>query len=43
MELEKQARSKTEKQRRDLGEELEALRAELENSQDTSLVVTQLK
>ncbi|XP_036070011.1 myosin-9 [Oryzias melastigma] len=43
LELEKQARSKTEKQRRDLGEELEALRAELENSQDTSLVVTQLK
>uniref|UniRef100_A0A3B4BG71 Myosin-9 n=1 Tax=Periophthalmus magnuspinnatus TaxID=409849 RepID=A0A3B4BG71_9GOBI len=44
MELERQARSKAEKQRRDLGEELEALKTELEDTLDsTATEVAQLK
>jgi len=43
LEQEKMQRSKAEKQKRDLGEELEALKTELEDSLDTTNAQQELK
>ncbi len=43
LELERQARSKAEKHRRDLGEELEALKTELEDTLDTTAAQQELR
>lgn len=43
LELERQARAKAEKQRRDLGEELEALKTELEDTLDSTAVQHELR
>lgn len=43
LELERAARSKTEKQRRDLSEELEALKTELEDTLDTTAAQQELR
>lgn len=43
LEQEKNQRSKAEKQKRDLGEELEALKSELEDSLDTTNAQQELK
>ena len=41
LDAEKEARNKAEKQKRDLGEELEALKSELEDSQGMFIDLTQ--
>lgn len=43
LELERQARSKAEKHRRDLGEELEALKTELEDTLDSTAAQQELR
>lgn len=43
LEMERQARTKSEKQRRDLGEELEALKTELEDTLDTTAAQQELR
>lgn len=43
LELERQARVKAEKHRRDLGEELEALKTELEDTQDYTAAQQELR
>lgn len=43
LELERQSRSKAEKHRRDLGEELEALKTELEDTLDTTAAQQELR
>lgn len=43
LELERQARAKAEKQRRDLGEELEALKTELEDTLDSTAAQQELR
>lgn len=43
LELERQCRSKAEKHRRDLGEELEALKTELEDTLDTTAAQQELR
>ena len=43
LELERQARAKAEKYRRDLGEELEALKTELEDTLDTTATQQELR
>lgn len=43
MELEKQARNKAEKLKRDLSEELEALKTELEDTLDTTAAQQELR
>lgn len=43
LELEKQARAKAEKHRRDLGEELEALKTELEDTLDSTAAQQELR
>lgn len=43
LELEKQARTKAEKHRRDLGEELEALKTELEDTLDSTAAQQELR
>lgn len=43
LELERQARAKAEKHRKDLGEELEALKSELEDTLDSTAVQHELR
>lgn len=43
LELERQARTKAEKHRRDLGEELEALKTELEDTLDSTAAQQELR
>lgn len=43
LELERQARAKAEKHRRDLGEELEALKTELEDTLDSTAAQQELR
>ena len=43
LDLERQARAKAEKHRRDLGEELEALKTELEDTLDTTAAQQELR
>ena len=43
LDLERQARTKAEKHRRDLGEELEALKTELEDTQDSTAAQQELR
>lgn len=43
LELERQCRTKAEKHRRDLGEELEALKTELEDTLDSTAVQQELR
>lgn len=43
LDLERQARSKAEKHRRDLGEELEALKTELEDTLDSTAAQQELR